>query len=188
MSRVTVLHDGTITVTPEGGTGVGYSYSWLRNGVPYVGGSMITGLDPADYQVTVTDVGDPATTVVLSYTVTEDPALTLNMSKTDDGCPGDGYGSVTATPGGGSGMGFTYVWFRNDLPMVEITSTVLGVDAAEYKVIVTDAGALTCTITDSIVVINTNTESVAPTGFTITNDNTCQGTSKDTNSYRWKSG
>ncbi len=44
--------DGSITVTPEGGTGSGYGYSWTRNGVPYVGGSSITGLDPAIYQVT----------------------------------------------------------------------------------------------------------------------------------------
>jgi hypothetical protein len=26
--------DGTITVTPQGGTGVGYGYTWTRNGVP----------------------------------------------------------------------------------------------------------------------------------------------------------
>ncbi len=170
--------DGSVTVTAEGGTGFGYTYSWLRNGVPYVGGNSILGLDPATYQVTVGDAGDPATTVVLSYIVTEDPALTLSLSKTDASCPGDTDGAVTATPGGGSGLGFTYVWYRNDLLIADVTQTLLNVDSAEYRVIVTDFGAPTCSIRDSIVVINTNAESVAPTGIDITDDNTCQGTSK----------
>jgi gliding motility-associated-like protein len=170
--------DGTITVTPQGGTGVGYGYTWTRNGVPYVGGSSITGLDPATYVVIVTDLGDPATTVVLSYVVTEDPPLTLSLSKTDAGCPGNADGSVTATPGGGSGMGFTYTWYRNDILMVDITPSLLSVDSAEYRVIVTDFGSTACTITDSIVVSNTSAASLAPTGINVTNDNTCPGVIK----------
>jgi len=170
--------DGTVTVTPTGGTGVGYSYAWTRDGLPIVGGSMITGLNPATYQVTVTDVGDPTTTVILSYAVTEDPALTLALAKTDDGCPGDNTGSVSATAGGGSGMGYIYTWYRDDILLVDVTPTLLNRDSAKYKVIVTDAGAPTCTISDSITVINLNSVSAVPTGFTIANDNTCQGTGK----------
>ena len=146
--------------------------------MPYVGGSTISGLDPAIYQVTVGDVGDPATTVLLSYTVTEDPALTLSVSKTDASCPGDADGSVTAIPGGGSGLGFTYAWYRNDLPLAANTQTLLNVDSSEYRVIVNDAGAPTCTIRDSVVVINTNAESSAPTGIDISDDSSCAGVSK----------
>ncbi len=100
------------------------------------------------------------------------------MSKTNAGCPGSLDGSVTANPGGGSGSGFTYSWFRNGIPIANITQTLLNVDAATYSVIVSDFGSPACTITNSIVVLNTNTISTAPTGFTVANNNTCQGTSK----------
>ncbi len=153
-----------------------------------MGGSSITGLDPATYQVTVTDVGDPATTVVLSYTVTEDPALTLSLSKTDDGCPGDADGSVTATPGGGSGMGFTYVWFRNDHSDGGYYTSLLCCGFGRIQGDRFRCGLPTCTITDSIVVLNSNTESMAPHRIRYTNDNTCQGTTKTLIVTGWKPG
>jgi len=171
--------DGSIVVTATGGTGSGYTYDWTRNGVSFIGSDIVTGLDPATYEVTVTDAGDPATTVVLSYIVTEAPALTLSLSKVDDNCPGEGVGSVTATAGGGAGSGYSYEWYRNDISIIDNTSTIINLDAAEYKVIVTDVGAPACTISDSIVVVNTLSNSVAPTGISITNDSTCQGTTKD---------
>ncbi|MEZ5069672.1 MAG: hypothetical protein R2751_01560 [Bacteroidales bacterium] len=173
------LADGTIVVTAEGGTGVGYTYAWTRNGIPIVANTaVISNLNPALYEVTVTDVGDPSTTVILNYTITEDPVLTLTLSSTDDTCPGDGAGTVSATAGGGSGMGFTYSWYRNDIALSDLTPALSGLDSAEYKVVVTDAGATVCTISDSVVVTNTFSESLDPTGFAIANDSTCQGTAK----------
>ncbi|PID91571.1 MAG: hypothetical protein CSA96_07685, partial [Bacteroidetes bacterium] len=173
------LADGSVSVTAEGGLGVGYSYAWTRNGVPMVdNSSSLSGLDPAIYEVTVSDIGNPSVKVVLSYTVTEEPALSLSLAKTDDLCPGDGNGTVTATAGGGTGMGYSYSWFRNDLAILDLTPALNGLDSAEYRVVVTDAGATSCTITDSIVVQNLNTNSIAPNGVTISNDSTCEGTAK----------
>ncbi len=67
--------DGTVTVTPQGGTETGYSYSWTKNGTPYaVNTASATGLGPGVYAVTITDIGD-GSFVVRSFTVNEDPAL-----------------------------------------------------------------------------------------------------------------
>lgn len=171
--------DGTVTVTASGGSGAGYTYLWQQDGTPLVDNTpMLTGLQPAVYQVTVTDIGNPSDQVILSYTVEEDPPLSLSLARSNETCPGDADGTVTATAGGGSGLGFIYAWFRNDISTGAGGPSITGLDAAEYKVVVTDAGAPVCTIKDSIDVLTLNVASTGPTGISITNNDVCQGTPK----------
>ena len=172
--------DGTVSVTASGGTGTVYHYQWEQDGVPLVETTpSLSGLQPAVYQVTITDAGNPSDQVTLTYTVTEDPPLTLTLSSTNEICPGDANGSVSATVGGGSGMGFTYTWYRNDNSIAVVAPSINGLSSAEYKVIVADVGAPSCNISDSLDVITLNTASTDPTGINITNNNICQGTPKE---------
>ena len=172
-------NDGTVTVVAQGGTETGYSYAWTFNGVPMIEtGSSLTVLGPGVYEVTVTDNGNPATTITRSYTVSEDPPLLLSMLKTDESCSGVSDATVTANASGGTSTAYFYNWFRNGVPTGDVISAITGKNAGWYRVLVTDAGAATCTITDSIEVLFTATASTAPTGIGVTNNNTCQGVSK----------
>jgi hypothetical protein len=172
-------NDASVTVVAQGGTETGYSYAWTFNGVPMIEtGSSLTGLGPGVYAVTVTDDGDPATTISRSYTVSEDPPLLLSILKTDESCSGVSDATVTANASGGTSTAYFYNWFRNGVPTGDVTPVISGRNAGWYRVVVTDAGATTCTITDSIEVVVTGIASAAPTGIDVTNNNTCQGVSK----------
>ncbi len=172
-------NDGTVNVLARGGTQTGYGYSWTFDGVPMIEtGSSLTGLGPGVYAVTVTDDGDPATTISRSFTVSEDPPLLLSMLKTDESCSGVSDATITANASGGTSTAYFYNWFRNGAPTGDVTPVITGRNAGWYRVVVTDAGATNCTITDSIEVEVTGTASVAPTAINVINNNTCQGTSK----------
>jgi hypothetical protein len=172
-------NDGTVTVVAQGGTQTSYSYDWTFDGVPMIEtGSSLTGLEPGVYAVTVTDNGDPASTITRSYTVSEDPPLLLSMLKTDESCSGVSDATVTANASGGTSTAYFYTWYRNGVPTGDVTPDITGKNAGWYKVVVTDAGATACTITDSIEVQVTGTASAAPTGIDVSNNNTCQGTAK----------
>lgn len=172
-------NDGTVTVAAQGGTLTSYSYGWTFNSIPMVeSGSTLTGLAPGVYAVTVTDDGDPTATITRSFTVGEDPPLLLSMLKTDESCSGISDATITANASGGTSTAYFYNWFRNGVPTGDVTPTITGKNASWYRVVVTDAGATTCTITDSIEVTVAGIASTAPSGIDISNNNTCQGTSK----------
>ncbi len=170
--------NGSVSVTPQGGTGIGYSYSWTLDGTPIpVTIPNPSGLSPGTYEATVTDDGDGSTATV-SYVVTEEPPLSLSLSSTNETCPGASDGEITANAGGGTSTAYFYEWYRNGNPTGNVTSSITGLNPGWYMVVVTDAGAESCTITDSVEITTNNTASTDPTGITITNNNICQGTPK----------
>ncbi len=167
--------DGYVVVSASGGTETGYTYSWTRDGVSIAPTTdSIGGLDPGLYEVTVTDIGD-GSAIRKNFTVTEESPLTLSLSKVDETCAGDADGSVTATAGGGTETAYFYEWFRNGTPTGDVSPTITGLTAGRYKVIVTDAAATVCTITDSIEVISSGIPSVAPSSAAADQDNFCAG-------------
>jgi hypothetical protein len=173
------MDDGTVTVVAQGGTETGYSYAWTFDGVPMAEtGSNLTGLGPGVYEVTVTDDGAPGTTITRAFTVSEEPQLLLTMLKTDESCSGTSDATVTASASGGTSTAYFYNWYRNGLPTGDVTPTIANKNSGWYRVVVTDAGAPTCSVTDSIEVLSAGIPSVAPTGIDITNNNTCPGISK----------
>ncbi|MCP4442099.1 MAG: hypothetical protein GY810_24580, partial [Aureispira sp.] len=94
--------DGSVTVTPSGGT-LNYSYQWNSGQVD----SMVTGLGAGNYDVTVTD-GNGCTSTA-STTITEPTALTGSVAVIDVNCFGGTDGEATATINGGS-LGYSYDW------------------------------------------------------------------------------
>ncbi len=141
------LTDGQIEVAAEGGT-PGYTYSWDINGTATTG-SMVTGLAPGSYVVTIEDANGCSQNIPLivgdkeALQVLVDTALTT----TTVACAGDENGVISVFPMGGNIGTMTYDWSPNvsDLP----TATAL--PAGDYTVTVTDM--LGCTGQSPVITI-----------------------------------
>ena len=171
-------NDGTVTITPQGGTGMGYTYAWTKDGSPAaINTPSASALGPGVYAIKITDIGD-ASFIVRSFTVNENPALGVALFVVNESCSGSANGSVSATPSGGTGSAYLYNWYRNGTSMGLTTSSINGLNTAWYRVVVTDAGALGCTVTDSVEVGVDGLMSSDPDSIIIANNNICQGTPK----------
>ena len=151
-------NDGTVSATAVGGVG-GYSFTWS--------GGQTNTLIAGTYIVTVTDANGCTDTA--SVTLTE-PALplTTTMDSTVLVCNGDGSGTATVTPAGGT-PNYTFLWDAN--ANNQTTATATGLQAGTYFVTVTDAN--NCTTINSITV----TEPPAIVTVTNANPTSCFGLS-----------
>ena len=133
--------DGSITVTPNSGTGP-YSILWNTGDTTNTVSNLLAG----SYTVTVTDA--TGCSVIGDGTVGSPTALILTTSSTDETCANND-GSVTVMASGGKDP-YTYLW--NTAPAAT-TSTVTGLTAGTYLVTVTDASGCTAvasaTVTDA---------------------------------------
>jgi len=130
--------DGSITVTPSGGTAP-YTYSW-NNGQTT---QTATGLCAGSYTVTVTDSKN-CSVVSDSYTVSEPDVLLANTSATDETGNDFEDGTATSAPSGGTSP-YTYEWSNG-----ETTQTITGLAPGNYTVMVTDAHS--CTAEETVTV------------------------------------
>ncbi|PCJ01186.1 MAG: hypothetical protein COB15_01765, partial [Flavobacteriales bacterium] len=159
--------DGTVIANASGGD-PGYSYSWSPGPLP--NNSLIGGLCPGWYTVTVTDnlnCTDTAGAQVVNPTV-----LGTISSPNPPTCNGVCDGSITTTPNGGASP-YSYIWSNGDT--TQTTSSTLC--SGTYDVIVIDAN--NCTTYDTIVLIapstiNDNTIISEPTC------NVCDGSATST--------
>ena len=130
--------DGSITVTPSGGTAP-YTYSWSNGQTT----QTATGLCAGSYTVTVTDSKN-CSVVSGSYTVSEPDELLANASATDETGNDFEDGTATSAPSGGTSP-YTYAWSNG-----ETTQTVTGLAPGNYTVTVTDAHS--CTAEETVTV------------------------------------
>lgn len=154
--------NGTINLHPSGGTpGVAplYTYSW----VPAAPNSSINpSVGAGVYQYTVTDALNCKS--VGSVTLTQPPATTLTISKTDITCFGLTNGSATVTAIGGT-PGFNYTW--TPVPALgQSTATISGLSAGVYSVNIKDANG--CPTSTNITItqpssVTVNITTVQPT-------------------------
>ena len=170
--------DGAVSVTAMGGTETSYTYAWRRNGVllPNTGTSL-SNLGPGIYQVTVRDEGSGAT-ITRSYTVIENAPLLMMLTRTNESCPGLSNGAVAASVSGGTNTAYFYNWYQNGTLTGFVTPTITNLNPGWYRVLVRDAAAQVCTITDSVEIVTTNTASVAPDSIVVNNPEACYGTPK----------
>lgn len=122
--------DGSITVTPTGGTSP-YTYLWTPSAQT---NATATSLTAGTYTVTVNDVGGCIVTV--NFTITEPIAVTATTSGTQTVCLGQS-ANISVTGGGGTGP-YTYAWSSgattsgiNTGPIV--TNTVFTVTVTDSK-------------------------------------------------------
>lgn len=124
--------DGSLTVTPTGGTAP-YTYLWSNGDTT----ATIIDLCEGTYSVIVTDnLGAIATA---SYDVEAPSSVTVTATLAHPTCFGAANGSITVNGGGGNGNPYTYLWS----PGGQITNTITGLANGTYSVTVTDG--LGCT-------------------------------------------
>lgn len=99
------LTDGRIRLIPNGSSP--YSYNWSANAATGNVDSAVA-LGPGIYYATITDgIGCIARDTV---TLTAPTAVSFTTAVTNVSCFGGNNGSITATPTGGTGPGYTYQW------------------------------------------------------------------------------
>ncbi|NQY09365.1 MAG: gliding motility-associated C-terminal domain-containing protein, partial [Flavobacteriales bacterium] len=155
--------DGIATVAGGGGNAP-YTYDWGT--APNQTTAQATGLEDGTYTVTVTDDNGCEETVDV---ILIDPiAVTAVVASSEDPtCDGLSNGSITVTPGGGTGV-YTYTW-DNGAPATNPTTTLGG--TTTYNVTVYDENL--CTATTSQLITNPAAVIVTITDFT---DPTCIAT------------
>jgi len=126
--------DGTVTVTPAGGTPT-YTYEWSTGATT----QSISSLVPGTYVVTVTDANgcESIESVVVEPFICDLDAL---ANATDADCNGGLDGTATATPLDGTGP-YTYSWSANTGNQTSQTATSLA--AGTYTVTITDSKGCT---------------------------------------------
>ncbi|UKN00524.1 gliding motility-associated C-terminal domain-containing protein [Paracrocinitomix mangrovi] len=149
--------DGEVDVTPAGGNGPGYTFSW--NPVPGSGIGSNPGIGFCAGSVTLSIFDVVGCQQDTTFTISEPPALTVSAAQVADAtCFGLCNGQASATPAGGTGP-YTYEWFSCPKPgaTTGITSqNPNNLCAGDYYVIVTDASG--CTAESGCITINEPTE------------------------------
>ncbi|MES2591172.1 MAG: choice-of-anchor L domain-containing protein [Bacteroidota bacterium] len=132
-------NDGTAAAFASGGAG-GYSYLWMPGSLT---SATISGLSSGTYTLTVTDLkGCQATSFI---TITEPPALTINLiSQVNVSCFGGNNGSVEANASGGLSP-YTYSWSNGAM-----SSLLSNLTSQTYSVTVTDNSG--CIVTNSVTI------------------------------------
>lgn len=120
---------GTATATTSGGAG-NFTYSWNTN--PTQATATATGLAVGTYTVTVTD--DVGCTEETTWTIEEQPSVSVSVSSAGDVCPDSNDGEATAIASNGSSP-YTYSW--NSSP-AQSGTTATGLAPGDYEVIATD--------------------------------------------------
>jgi len=118
---------GTATVTVSGGV-TPYTYSWSPSGGT---AATATGLTAGTYTVTITDSNMCQTTQ--SFTLSESPALAVQVSAADVSCFGGNNGYAALTVSGGV-TPYTYSWTGG-----AATDSIGGLIAGTYAVTITDS-------------------------------------------------
>lgn len=122
---------GSATALVSGGT-PGYTFSW--NTYPVQTSQTAIGLEEKFYSVTVTDSNGCNTSTAVQ--INQQQELSLSV-QTGSSCNGGINGTVTVKAGGGAGGNYAYLW----LPGGQTTTTVTGLAAGTYTVLVTDTSA-----------------------------------------------
>jgi len=130
--------DGTITVTPSGGTGP-FTYNI---GAGPVSTSTFTGLCQGTYNITVVD--GSACSQIIAVTLDGPSEITATTSSNDEINGNDG--SINLTPSGGAGP-YTYAWSGTG-GFTAVTQDVNGLGGGMYTVIITDANGCDVTISN----------------------------------------
>ncbi len=147
------LSNGGIDVTVTGGTSP-YTYEWMNS--EYVLAALtedISGMPADQYYLAVTDsMGCHGS---ISIAINQPNALTIQLNHTDAICAGSATGSASCIISGGT-LPYNYLWSGGQ-QTADITDLLAGI----YYVTVSDSNS--CVITDSVVINQVDSISVAYT-------------------------
>lgn len=165
-----LLADGSITVSPAGGTGP-YSYVWSGSSAfSGQGTPTITNLLPGTYSVVITDAAGCSFT--FNYLVSNVAGPTLAMAHTNVICHNACNGTATVTATGGAG-GYMYNWTPGN-PPGDGTNAITGLcGTTTYTITVTDVAG--CIRLDTATIINPTPISPNPTVVNESCGGSCNG-------------
>jgi gliding motility-associated-like protein len=133
--------NGSAIATYTGGTGPGYTYTWLPSG----GNSLTTtGLTIGSYVIKITD-NSGCIGLATTSLITQPTLITTAITSTAVSCFGGSNGSAQATVNGGT-PGYSYQW----LPSGTTASTISGLASGNYTLQVKDSYSCTQTSTFAI--------------------------------------
>lgn len=132
-------NNGRISLTVSGGTSP-YGYAW-SNGAST---STVSGLIANAYSVTVTDAN--GCQLIRGVTISEPPSLVLSAATVDVLCPNQSPSGSIATQLSGGTQPYNYLWSNGSTG-----STVEGLPAGSYTLIVTDVQGCTASLATTIV-------------------------------------
>lgn len=154
--------NGQASVAPSGGAGT-YTISWTPGGST----NPQINLCPGTYKVQITDIlGCIKRDSVI---ITQPPALTVNVTKTDASCNAVCDGSITVAASGGKSP-YVYSWAA---PLSSSATNLTNLCAGTYTVFVTDSN--NCQIQQSITVNQPNALNVTINATQITCFGLCNG-------------
>ncbi|MBI2968804.1 MAG: gliding motility-associated C-terminal domain-containing protein [Bacteroidetes bacterium] len=165
--------DGTIAALTTGGISP-FFYFWNTSDTT----SSLTGLQPGNYSVTVTDSLNCVYN--LSVILTEPPALQITVSGTNATCNSLGTAAVMFVSGGTPP--YDYVWSNGSTNSVAVAG-----GSGSYTVTVTDGNG--CVISDSINIIQTSSVTGIITGvIEVCTGDTVNLIASGGGSYQWSDG
>lgn len=184
--------------TPSGGSTPYASFAWAgpngySNSVEDPAGFSATPVAAGTYTVTLTDAAGCTATASTTITVSGSSAPTIAAGSNSPVCDGASL-SLNATPSGGSGSGYTFLWSgpnnfgataQNPAPF---NATLAA--AGNYQVVVTDGAGCTGTGTTSVQVntkpsITASSNSPVSVGGTILLSSSVSGGSGNGYTYLW---
>jgi len=151
---------GTITLTTSGGTPP-YAYSWSNgSGIP-----NLSNMCPGNYTDTLRDA--KGCSLIQTFTVGQNTAITTTDVKTSLLCNGDCNGTATTTASGGSSP-YTYLWSNG-----QTSSSAINLCAGTYVDTVTDKNG--CQAWDTVVMVQPTALAVTFAVTPVTCNNSCDG-------------
>ena len=136
--------NGTITVSPTGGTGAVYTYSWAPGNPAGQGTASITSLCPGSYTLTITDLS--LCTQVDTFVIGQDSPLNVSISSTNSTCSSYCNGMSYVTISAGTSP-YAIQW--NDI-LGQVNDTATSLCAGTYSALIVDALGCNTTVTDTI--------------------------------------
>ena len=162
----TGANDGTAEALVSGGWSP-YTYAWSNGSIT----SLITGLAPGSYSVTVTDNSSCTAEQSIIINAFACPGLTLETNILYPSCFANCDGSIAITGIGQGTAPFTYLWDDgNTTPMI------LNLCAGDYTVTVTDANG--CVITENYPI-------APPQELSVNADSTNENAQNQNNGTAW---
>lgn len=133
--------DATITLTPAGGSGAGYTFIWTPVPPNGQGTNQALNIGPGVWSVDITD--SDGCTQTYAYNVTNPTPITITATPTDPSCAANCDGMISALVAGGYG-GYTYQWTTGGAPIPGATnSLVTNLCSGNYNLDVTDLNGCT---------------------------------------------
>ena len=166
-SRCFGMAEGSITVTPSGGTN---PFQYSLNNITWQGTNVFNNLAPGAYTVYCQDINGCTTS--RSIIITQPALLTATAAVIDATCNGGADGQITITPSGGTAP----YYYTVTAPPLQPLINVINVTPGTYNILIADDNVCITTIQNVVVGLSNNLSITGSPDVTI-----CEGTSTQLN-------